>query len=351
MSKSWLKNLKREKSQNFDRSNYLRLDKNERIIHFDKIFLNTLKKKLNTFQISSYPNIEKIKNLISKSLSISNNSICLTPGSDFGLRMCFEYFCKENDRIITLNPTFGMVEVYSKLFGLKNIKIDYDEKLNINLQLFNTSLKKFSKKISMVIVANPNSPTGTVIEPKTLLEMIKKTNKLKIPILIDEAYHGFYKISFIKYIKKFDNLVILRTFSKASGLAGLRAGYIVTGKKISQNLFKYRPMYEINSISCLAIEYLMKNKSVSRNHISKINLSKKYLTNELTKMNYNFLNTFGNFFHIDLGKNKRKFERILKKNKILIRKGPGVKGYENYLRFSLGSTTQMKKVIKLLRLL
>ena len=146
MSKSWLKNLKREKSQNFDRSNYLRLDKNERIIHFDKIFLNTLKKKLNTFQISSYPNIEKIKNLISKSLSISNNSICLTPGSDFGLRMCFEYFCKENDRIITLNPTFGMVEVYSKLFGLKNIKIDYDEKLNINLQLFNTSLKKFSKK-------------------------------------------------------------------------------------------------------------------------------------------------------------------------------------------------------------
>ena len=67
MSKSWLKNLKREKSQNFDISNYLRLDKNERIIHFDKIFLNTLKKKLNTFQISSYPNIEKIKNLISKS--------------------------------------------------------------------------------------------------------------------------------------------------------------------------------------------------------------------------------------------------------------------------------------------
>ena len=65
--------------------------------------------------------------------------------SDFGLRMCFEYF-KENDRIITLNPTFGMVEVYSKLFGLKNIKIDYDEKLNISLQLFYTSLKKFSKK-------------------------------------------------------------------------------------------------------------------------------------------------------------------------------------------------------------
>ncbi len=351
MRKSWLKNLKRETPQNLDRSDFLRLDKNERVINFNKIFLNTLKKKLNTFQISSYPNIEKIRNLIAQNLSISNSYICLTSGSDFGLRMCFEYFCKEKEKIITLNPTFGMVEVYSKLFGLKNIKINYDEKLNINLKFLYKNLNNLSKKISMVIIANPNSPTGSIIKPKILLEIIKKTNKLKIPVIIDEAYYGFYKFSYIKFIKKFDNLVILRTFSKASGLAGLRAGYIVTGKKISQNLFKYRPMYEISSIACLAIEYLMKNKSVSRNHISKINLSKKYLSKELTKMNYNFLNTHGNFFHIDLGGNKKKFETILKINKILIRKGPGVKGFENYLRFSLGSIIQMKKVIKLLKLL
>ena len=181
--------------------------------------------------------------------------------------------------------------------------------------------------------------------------MIKKTKELNIPIIIDEAYYGFYNFSYINYIRKFNNLVILRTFSKVSGLAGLRAGYIVTGKKIYQNLFKYRPMYEINSISCLAIEYLLKNKSVSKNHINEIKLSKEYLIKELTKMNYKYLNTYGNFFHIDLGRKKKKFEKVLKKNKILIRKGPGVKGYENYLRFSLGSVAQMKKVIKLLKLL
>ena len=351
MNKPWLKNLKREKSQDFDRSNFLRLDKNERVIDFNKVFLDSLKKKLNTFQISSYPNIEKLKNLIAKSLNISNKFICLTSGSDFGLRMCFEYFCKEEDTIITLNPTFGMVEVYSKLFGLKNLKINYDEKLNINLKDFYKYLKKFSNKISMVIIANPNSPTGSIIKPKILLEMIKKTKELNIPIIIDEAYYGFYNFSYINYIRKFNNLVILRTFSKVSGLAGLRAGYIVTGKKIYQNLFKYRPMYEINSISCLAIEYLLKNKSVSKNHINEIKLSKEYLIKELTKMNYKYLNTYGNFFHIDLGRKKKKFEKVLKKNKILIRKGPGVKGYENYLRFSLGSVAQMKKVIKLLKLL
>ncbi len=349
MRKYWLKNLKREKTLNFNRSNFLRLDKNERVINFDKIFLSTLKKKLSSFEISSYPNIGRINQLLSKSLKVASKNICLTSGSDFGLRMCFEYFCKEGDNIITLNPTFGMVEVYSKLFGLKNIKINYDKKLNIDSELFFKSLKKFSKSISLVVLANPNSPTGTIIDHHLLKKIIAETNKREIPIVIDEAYYGFYKFTCINYLKRYKNLIILRTFSKASGLAGLRAGYIITGEKISKNLFKYRPMYEINSISCLAIEQVIKNKSISKFHISQVNKSKKYLINELTKMKYNYLNTHGNFFHIDLKKNKLKFEKILKKNKILTRKGPGVKGFENYLRFSLGSVSQMKKVIQLLK--
>ena len=84
--------------------------------------------------ITSYPDIEKTKSLISKKYNISKNSICLTAGSDFALRMCFEYFCNNNDKIITIEPTFGMVEVYSKIFNLKNIKINYKRNLTLNLK-------------------------------------------------------------------------------------------------------------------------------------------------------------------------------------------------------------------------
>ena len=77
--------------------------------------------------------------------------------------MCFEFFCKENDKIICLEPTFGMVEVYSNLFKLKNIKIGYDYKLNLDFKKF---YKNLNKKISLVVIANPNSPTGTVIDEK-----------------------------------------------------------------------------------------------------------------------------------------------------------------------------------------
>ena len=66
-------------------------------------------------------------------------------------------------------------------------------------------------------------------------------------------------------------------------------------------------------------------------------------------MNYEYINTSANFFHINLKNKKKEFEKILKKNKILVRKGPGVKGYESFLRFSVGSTSQMKRIIKLLK--
>jgi histidinol-phosphate aminotransferase len=344
--KNWINKVKRTEPENIDRSEYLRLDKNERVIDFSQFFLKKIKTKLNSFLITTYPNIEKIKLLISKKYKISKNNICLTAGSDFALRMCFEYFCNNNDKIITIEPTFGMVEVYSKIFNLKNIQIGYKKDLTLNLEKLNKSL---NKNISMIIIANPNSPTGTIIEPDVMKKIIVKTNKLKIPLIIDEAYFGFYKKTYIEYVSKFNNLVVIRTFSKAFGMAGLRAGFIVCNKLISKNLFKFKPMYEINSLSCLVIETLLNNPKEVNNHIRTINDSKNFLIKQLKKMNYEYINTFANFFHINLKNKKKKFEKILKKNKILVRKGPGVKGYENYLRITVGSTSQMKRIIELLR--
>lgn len=88
--------IKRDKPIDFDRTNYLRLDKNERVIIFKKNFLNYLKKKINTFNISSYPNIEKTYNLLSKKIGISRDSILITAGSDLAIRYIFEVFKKKN---------------------------------------------------------------------------------------------------------------------------------------------------------------------------------------------------------------------------------------------------------------
>ncbi len=344
--KNWLKNISRMRGEDFSRSKYLRLDKNERVINFPISFLNLIKKNISSYHLSAYPDIEKIYKILSKTLKISKEMLVITPGSDIAIKTCFELFSDKKKKIITISPTFGMVDVYAKLFNLKQVKIGYKKNFTLDTDKL---LKSLNKNISFVIIANPNSPTGTIIDKKILMNIIKKTNKLKIPILLDEAYFGFYKNSYIKYVKNFKNLIIIRTFSKVYGLAGIRLGYLVASPVIARNLFKFKPMYEINSIGCLIIELILKNKKIFNDHIKQISLGKKYFIKELDKLNINHLKTHGNFIHINLDKRINNFEKNLKKKGILVRKGPGVKGYEKFQRITLGSKEQMKKVVVILK--
>jgi histidinol-phosphate aminotransferase len=340
-----IKSLTRDKINYSSRKNYLRLDKNERVNSFDEKLFKKI--KISSFDLTAYPETGKIYKYLSNYLKTPKEQLILIPGSDFGLRICFEYFCNNNKKkIITLDPTFGMVEVYSKLYNLKQVKIGYNSFFELE---YNQLLKNINSKISLIVLANPNSPTGTVLDKKYIYKIISVANKYKVPVVIDEAYFGFYKYSYLKSIKKFQNLIILRTFSKAFGLAGLRAGYLISNKKIIQELQKFRPMYEINSIACKFLEFLLKNKSFPRNYIRETNKGKKFFEKELSKLKIVFLKSYANFIHIKLGQKKNNIEKALKDKKILTRKGPGVKGFEDFLRITLGPKKEMDKVVEVLK--
>lgn len=340
-----IKGLTRDKISFLSRKNYLRLDKNERVSNFANKIINKI--QLDSFDLTAYPETGKIYEQLSKINKLSVDNFILTAGSEFGIRMCFEYFCtNKKKKIITLEPTFGMVDVYSKLFNLKRVKISYNKKFKLNLdKLF----KQINKSISLIILANPNSPTGTIIEKNYIQHILKKSNILNIPVIIDEAYEGFYDYSYLKLIKKFSNLIILRTFSKSFGLAGLRAGYLVSNKKLIKELYKYKTMYEINSVASKVVLFLLKNPRYVKDYLNQTLKGKNFLENELRQIGIKFLKTYSNFIHIKLGKKKNFIESELKRNKILTRKGPGVKGYEDYLRITLGPENEMKRVASVLR--
>ena len=104
-----------------------------------------------------------------------------------------------------------MINIYCRLNNLSIQKLNYDKRLNLNIKKFLDSIKK---NLNLIVISNPNSPTGTIINKKDMILLIKKAHKFKIPFILDEAYFGFYKETYIKFVKKYDNLIILRTFSK-----------------------------------------------------------------------------------------------------------------------------------------
>lgn len=344
--KKWIRKLYRSQTDIKSRETYLSLDKNERIMPFEKNFIKKIFSKINSKKFNSYPEVFGLYKSLSKLHNINRNQFVITAGADGAIRNCFDLFVSKGDKVIVLNPTFAMVDVYCKIANAKKVSINYDKKLNLDI---NYILQNINKSISLIVLANPNSPTGTLISMKNIEKILKKAKLFNLPVLIDEAYYGFCNKTALPFLKKYKNLIISRTFSKAYGLAGLRVGYIIADSKVAKLLFNLKPMYEVNSIAILASMIAIQNPGIRKKYILETKKGSEIFIKYLNKKNISYIKTEANFIYINLGKKIKYIYNKLLINKILTKKGMSIKGYENYLRITLAPPKQIKKVISSLK--
>ena len=138
-----------------------------------------------------------------------------------------------------------------------------------NTRFYETE-KPINKKTSLIIIANPNSPTGTLIDEKELKNILHMAQLNKVPVLIDEAYFGFSDFTALPFLNEFDNLVISRTFSKVFGLAGLRVGFLVANRQLAELLGKFKPMYEVNQLAIQIAIQALENYHLVQNYITEV---------------------------------------------------------------------------------
>ena len=342
-----LNKIERKKNYLLQRDNHLRLDKNEMISQFSSNFIKLIKKKINSNTLTTYPEVDKIYKLISKKYKIKENSIIVTAGSDLAIKNCFELLVRKNDHIITLSPTYGMVNVYSKLFEARQTKIGFDKNLNLEVDKLLNAIKKSTV---LIIIANPNSPTGKAIHEKQIIKILNLAKKNNTFVLIDECYFDYSKFSSVGLINKYNNLIISRSFSK-SGLAGCRIGYLVSNVKIASLLYKYRPFYEISSFSVKTLElFLRYNLNVA--YRKEVEKGRKVLESYLIKKGINYFNSTTNFILIKLNSSKtiNSLSKFLVKKKILCTVEKNIPHHKQIIRFSLGPVKEMKILIKKLEL-
>ena len=336
-----LKKIKRTSNYIFDRSKYLRLDRNERTIPFSKKILNELKKYVFSNSIQSYP-VEKnnLKILIAKREKINVKYINIVPGTDAAIKYIFEIFSDKNRTLVSIYPTYGMVDVYSRIYKYKIIKVNLDN------SVFNTK-KFFTKKSSFIYIANPNQPSGNYILKNEILKILKKAKKKGTYVIIDEAYIDFSNFKSLAYlVQKYENLIVLKSLSKSFGMAGLRIGYMIANPKLNKIFNTVRPIYDLSSFSIMVAEYFLKNIKIANSFAHNIKKEKKNLIKECLKRNLKFRSTETNFFYILIPSNKiKKIHNYMFKNKILVRSNylGAFKNYGNSIRITVGSKSQMNK--------
>ena len=323
------------------------MERNERVDEFSKDLMNKIKNELTSFDLRTYPDTDKIYKEVAKWQKIKPEQLILHEGADGGLLRVFEVFITGRDKVITCDPSFAMYPVYCQMFGAKH----YPLKLRVeNYNYFNELKKKIKKvKPKLIALANPNKPIEVILNLKQITDICKIARTLKSLVIIDEAYYHFNNITAKKLINKFDNLIVVRTFSKAFGLfikslisLILKAliSYIGFIDIINPIIFLFAIVYPI-LIPANPNEMKKYTNSVKKGALK----LKIYLEKIGIKMYGRYSNTV--LFRLKNFLQVKKVIKYLYKRKFIIRPMV-IDGDNRFLRVTIGSDKIMAKFIKVL---
>ncbi len=281
-----------------DRNYPLLLDKNERTAPFSDKHLQEIFASISPNDLNRYPDQTELYSKLARFLRLDFQEILLTVGADSGLKHVFETFVEPGDRIVSVSPSYAMIEIYAAMFQADLTTAGYDKDLKLEEAKLLSSL---DSTVKLVVIPNPNQPTGTTLGDEFIQELLELSDKHNFIVLIDEAYIEFSdRPSLVSDVRDKPNLLVLRTFSKAWGLAGVRLGYITGSVSAIEQLRKVKSLLEINVLSIKACCYLLDHYYLVQEFIDAIKLGRKVLCAELRKLNVETILGATNFIHLKL---------------------------------------------------
>lgn len=347
--KKHLRNIKRVNNYS-DRYKYkLNLDRNENIVGLPKSYANKLAKYIFKKKLNHYPNLKSSYLILSKFLKIHVHNLLFTEGVSGAIKNIMDSLeIKKNSEIIHPEPSFALYKIYSKIYNVKSRTYGYDESLQLE---YDKIFKLINRNTLIVFLPIPNIPIEGDIDLKKIKLLLKKLSRKNIILALDEVYYPFGKQTYLSLIKKYNNLVVMRSFSKAYGLAGARIGYMVSSKDNIKIFNTVKGGYETNTLSASAAEFIIKNNNIVKDYVKGVKLGIKYFKKELSKMNLtSFGGVNGNFALIQFDRKNiaKKVYKKLIQNKISVRYG-FKKLFENSILVTLGPLKEMKLFIKTLK--
>lgn len=337
-----IKDLVRIFDQN-SREGYLRLDLNENPIGLPEGFIKEVLSGINQEFISKYPETLEFTEKLGKMIGAEVNQICLTNGSAEGIRHIIEAYSRPGGKIVSVEPSYAMYDVYAKMYGREHITVSYGSDLKMNVD---NIIKEVKPDVDLLIILNPNNPIGDVYSYEDMDRIVAAAKENEVTVLIDEAYFYFYPNSFVKYALENDHVFLTRTFSKLFSLAGCRLGYVVGQADGIEMIQKLCTPHNVNAFGIRFAQSIMEKEGMIDALVEKAIDGKNYLVNTLLENGYKVNAGEGNFIFIQPKTNASDIVRRMKEEKrILIKSYKGIGDLKDCLRVSTGERTAMQKFI------
>ncbi len=300
----------------------------------------------NNFNRYPDPQQKKLKEVLAKKQGLQPTQILLGNGSDEVLDLLFRAFCEPNcDNVITLEPTYGMYAVLAQINAIENRKVSLEKDFQPDLSRV---LKNVDKQTKIIVVCSPNNPTGNIISVKFIENLLQEFSGL---VVIDEAYIQFSdQASWLNRLTEFPNLVVVQTFSKAYGLAGIRLGVLYASAEAIALLHKIKPPYNINSFTQQKAVEVLANPEVLEEQLAVLKEEKNRLTEALSKIKIveKIYASDANFILIRVDNATKRYQELIDAG-IVIRNRTNQVLLQNCLRISVGLPEENKKLIACLK--
>ena len=309
------------------------------------LFKDLIKDIGDDFYLNLYPddNYTQLKEAIVNYIGCKIENISVGNGSSELLDLCVKTFVDTNELILSLDPTFSMYSIYAKIVNSRYIGAGEGNDFTINVDDVIKSIKENDPKLT--IICNPNNPTGTIIKRDDVLRIVKSTDNV---VIVDEAYMEFSNESVVDEIENYDNLIVVKTMSKAFSMAGIRTGYLIANEELVKTIEKVRPPYNLNSISALLATKALKQKEKMLSYVENLKVEREKIYEKLIDMGVKAYKSGANFVFFS-SKVDNLAEKLIE-NDVLIRKFGGK--LDNYYRVTVGSPKEneaflnaMKKIV------
>ncbi len=307
-----------------------------------------LKKGVNLYPDASM--IEGLKKAIadfwkSKGVNLNTGQIVLGDSADEIINMIGAAFISTGDEVIIAEKSFSMYEICSASKGAVMVEV---KRIGFKVDLDGIAeTVKTCGKPKLVMFSNPDNPTSTFYKRNEIEKFL-----VKIPpgtgVLLDEAYIHFAGLenSSISLLKKFPNLMMVYTFSKAYGLAGLRVGYAVMKKEIALQIEKIRMPFNLGVLQLKGSEAALRDNEFLASTLKTVEAGKNYLCKELDRLGFEYLKPYGNFIFCDFRTKSPEIISRLEESGITIRPLISFGFSGNYVRISVGSEEANSRFIE-----
>lgn len=321
------------------RYEYHRYDMNENPEGLPQDFVKDVLEDITPEFLAIYPEPNRFVNKLANFLSVKSNNILTTNGSDMAIRYILETFGEVGKEVVTVSPSFEMYWVNCNILGYKHVPVTYNTDLSISIDKI---CKAITQDTRVVVLLNPNNPVGNVYSEVEVEKVIDVAARVGAVVVIDEAYHYFYKKTFLNYAIEKENVIILRTFSKLFSLAACRLGIILSSSKLIDYIRKTRLTFDVNSVALLFAERLIERPDIIEKLINIENEGRAYALKELRNAGYECRDCKGNFIFIKPKMSAKLITKKLKECKKILVHDYSNELLKDYIRVSTGSKKAME---------